>query len=289
MGGKGRRFALLALIVVLVAHVRAQRQPEAHRGWPERALLQVTGPIERTVWIGLRSVGGVGDRYLFLVDAAEENERLRSDQRRLEAVEAELAELRQENDRLRELVRMRTRLERESVAAAVVGRSTAGRYRALRIDRGSRDGVGAGQAVVAAEGAVGIVLRTSAEYADVLLLTDPLAAAGAIVQGTRLRGVASGDGGRALVLGFVSRSDQADVRAGDRVVTSGEDGVFPPALPIGTVLAVGAAQTGLFLEVEIEPAAPLERIEEVLVLVGTPQGPYGGGQGPDLATLPDTR
>lgn len=282
MGGKGRIVAVLVLMVLLLGHVRARMRPESERLWPERALLQVTGPIERTLHSLVGGVRGIGTRYVVLVGVEEENSRLREDLRTHERLRAELAETAAENERLRALVRMRTHQQSPSVAAAVVGRNTTGRYRSLRIDRGHRDGLKPGHAVIAAEGAVGTILRASAEYADVLLLTDSLAAAGAVVQRSRLRGVASGDGGEGLQLGFIARSDQAGVRAGDAVVTSGEDAVFPPALPIGRVATVGVAKTGLFLEIGLKPAVPLDHVEEVLVIVDDSRGPYGLGQGPDL-------
>lgn len=128
--------------------------------------------------------------------------------------------------------------------------------------------------VVSPEGAVGRVLRASGGYADVLLLNDGLSAAGAVVQESRLRGVLVGDGGEELTLSFVRRSDAQGVGTGDHVVTSGEDGVFPAGLALGTVLAASAPETGLFLDIGVEPAVDLGRLDEVVVVLDPGVGPF---------------
>ena len=187
---------------------------------------------------------------------------------------AELAELRSENDRLRELVVLRDRAPATTVAASVVGRGTSSRFRTLRIDRGTADGVEAGMAVLAPAGAVGRVLRASGGYADVLLLTDGLSAAGAVFQESRLRGVVLGDGSDELHVGFVRRSDAPGVNPGDAVVTSGEDDVFPEGVALGVVTRAEAPETGLFLEIELASAVQTDRLDEVLVVLQRGTGPF---------------
>jgi len=107
----------------------------------------------------------------------------------------------------------------------------------------------------------------SERFADVLLLTDGLSTVGAVLQESRLRGVAAGQGGEFLELGFVRRREQHAVAVGQLVVSSGEDGLFPEGVPLARVSEVQAPQTGLFLEITLESVADLGRIEEVLVLV----------------------
>jgi hypothetical protein len=58
------------------------------------------------------------------------------------------------------------------------------------------------------------------------------------------------------------------------VVTSGDDGVFPPGVPVGRISTIEMPETGLFLEVEVTPAAPLDRLEEILVIVDSGGGPF---------------
>jgi rod shape-determining protein MreC len=187
---------------------------------------------------------------------------------------AELDELRYENERLRQLHGLRARAPGRTVAASVIGRGVSSRFHTLRIDRGARAGLQEGQGVIASGGAVGQVLRVSEQFADVLLLTDGLSTVGAVLQDSRLRGVAAGQGGEFLELGFIRRRELHEVSQGQLVVSSGEDGLFPEGVPLARVTQVRAPETGLFLEVTLESVADLDRVEVVLVIVEGGTGPF---------------
>lgn len=266
--------AVLALLAVLGWHVHARLKPESDLNFADRALLTVTGPVQKGMTGAMRGGGGFFTGYLGLVGTKKENERLRADLIAARGAIAELGELRSENERLREMAGLKSRIAGKSMGAAVIGRGTSARFRTLRIDRGTDDGLEPGMAVLGAEGAVGRVLRASGSYADVLLITDGLSAVGAVVQRSRARSVAVGDGNGGLELGYIRRSDLADVADGDLVVTSGEDGVFPEGVPLGTVSLAQAAESGLFLETRVDPAVPLDRADEVLVVTDPGRGPY---------------
>lgn len=274
----GRPTIRVVLVLILLAglgwHVHARSQPDADLGTADRALLSVTGPIQNALGSAFGAVGGVFDGYLALVGTEQENEALRAEVAEARAAVAELDELRRQNDRLRALVGLRERQPGEAVSATIIGRGTSPRFRTLRIDRGASDGLQPGQAVLAPEGAVGQILRVSAKYADVLLLTDGLSAAGALLEETRLRGVVLGDGGEDLRLGFVRRRDLAAVTPGSTVLSSGEDDVFPAGVPLGIVSRVETPETGLFLEIELEPAVDADRLDELLVVIRHGVGPW---------------
>ncbi len=266
------------LVVVLLAglgwHVRARSQPDADLGAADRLLLSVSGPIQNALGQALASVGGVFDGYLLLVGTEAENQRLNLQLQEAAADARELEELRHQNDRLRSLVGLRERVPGETVAASIIGRGTSPRFRTLRIDKGDADGVQPGMSVVVPEGGVGQVLRSSAGYSDVLLLSDGLSAAGAVFEESRLGGVLLGDGGGDLKLGFVRRRDLGSVEVGAQLVSSGEDGVFPEGVALGTVVSVETPETGLFLNIRVEPAVDARRIEEVLVVLDRGEGPF---------------
>jgi rod shape-determining protein MreC len=249
-------------------------KPPEDLGVVDGALLAVTGPIQSGITAVISSARSVGTQYFALVGAAEENEQLRHDLAEARAAVAELGELRLANDRLRRLNELRARQAGRVVGATVIGRSTSARFRTVRINRGSNSGVATGNAVLSVDGAVGRILRAGARHADVLLLTDGLSAAGVRLQESRLRGVAAGDGGATLQLGFVPRTERAEVHQGDLVVTSGDDGVFPAGVPLGRIATVEIPETGLFLDIELTPAASLERLEELLVVLDAGVGPF---------------
>jgi len=269
-----RGAAILGLLALLGLRVHAGMKPPEDLGGVDRALLAVTGPVQGGLDSIIDGTRGVFTGYFALVGVAEENERLSTELSSAHAAIAELGELRLENDRLRRLNELRERQAGRTVGATVIGRSTSARFRTVRIDQGTESGVSAGDAVLSVDGAVGQILRAGAGHADVLLLTDGLSAAGARVQDSRLRAVAAGDGGATLQLGFVRRTDRSDVKEGDLVVTSGDDGVFPSGVPLGRIAAIDMPETGLFLEVELTPAAPLDRLEELLVVLDAGGGPF---------------
>lgn len=275
-----RAITVLVLLAGLGWHVHARSQPDAELGAADRALLSLTGPIQNALGRAVRSVGEVFDGYLLLVGTRAENQRLQAEVAEAQAAAQELRELRRQNDRLRSLAGLRDRTPGRTVAAAIIGRGTSPRFHTLRINKGSADGVQIGMSVVVPAGAVGQVLRASGGYADVLLLSDGLSAAGAVFDESRLRGVLLGNGGDQGKLGFVRRRDLGAVEVGSMLSTTGEDGVFPEGVALGTVLTVETPETGLFLDIDVEPAVDPDRLDEVLVVLDRGTGPFHRGADP---------
>jgi rod shape-determining protein MreC len=119
-------------------------------------------------------------------------------------------------------------------------------------------------AVVTPIGLLGRVVSVTARTAKVLLLTDPNSGVDVLVQRTRARGIVSGSLESGTILKYVKRTE--DIQEGDRLITSGVDGVFPKGLWVGTVVKVRKQSLGLFQHVEVLPAVNFARAEEVLVV-----------------------
>ena len=119
-------------------------------------------------------------------------------------------------------------------------------------------------AVVTPLGVVGQVVAVTPRAAKVLLLTDPNSGIDVLVQRTRSRGIVSGSLENGIVLKYMKRSE--DVQEGDRLITSGMDGVFPKGLMVGTVIKVLKQHIGLCQFVEVLPAVQTLRTENVLVV-----------------------
>jgi len=262
------------LLAVLGFHAHARSKAPTDLGFGDRILLGVMGPIQSQLSGFAEAVSSVFDHYLFVVGTSHENEVLKVELAGSTTALSELASLRTENDRLRRLNGLRESAPGRLVGASVIGRGTSSRFHTLRIDRGSDLGVEPGMAVVSVSGIVGQILRASRGYADVLLLTDGLSSAGAMIQKSGLRGLAVGDSSNRLQLDFLRRNELAGVSTGDLVVSSGEDGVFPEGVPLGRVVVAEAPETGLFLNIVIEPSAALHRVEEVMVVVDSGLGPF---------------
>lgn len=177
---------------------------------------------------------------------------------------ARAKELHQENERLRRLLGMRDELVPKSIGASVVTAQLAGQSRVIVVDRGSADGVRADMAVVAWGGAVGRVVSVDRNYARVRLLSDPNSGASGVIARTRAEGMVVGRGEDPMEMVYVPK--YADVVPGDRVVTSGLDGVFPRGFGLGIVTVVGEP-IGASKSIRLEPVVDERGLEEVLVLL----------------------
>jgi rod shape-determining protein MreC len=129
----------------------------------------------------------------------------------------------------------------------------------LLVNAGQREGVKKGQAVVTGDGLAGRIVEIGSKSARVLLLTDLNSRVPVIVETSRYRGILAGDNTDRPRLIFLPAN--AKTSNGQRVVTSGHGGVFPPGLPIGTISAVGDG------DIRIQPFADWERVEYLSVLL----------------------
>jgi rod shape-determining protein MreC len=132
------------------------------------------------------------------------------------------------------------------------------------IDKGSKDGIVAGQAVVDEDGLVGRVDIVSARAARIRLITDPIVSVGVRVLSTNETGIVTGKGDGPLRLEMFRAKEP--VSQGDRVVTDGSR--FPPGIPVGNVVRAADAEVGFVLRGEVDPAARLSEIDFVKVIIG---------------------
>lgn len=198
---------------------------------------------------------------------------------RHEAAQAEAAQLR----------RLIGAAERRALKATPAEILYSGRdpyARKVVLDKGTRHGVRAGSPVVDEIGVIGQVTRAHAMVAEVTLLTDKDQAIPVQVTRNGLRAVAFGAGTSGMLeLRFMAAN--AEIEAGDRLVTSGIDGTYPPGIPVATVVRVERDAAYAFARIVCQPAAGVENGRYVLVLEGEPsQGRYREEAGPDRDKRP---
>jgi rod shape-determining protein MreC len=227
-------------------------------------LLWLMRPIQigaeaASVWIK-----DIEQMYATMGGFRTENQRLRRRIQELEVEKNSLLEAGATNRRLQQLLDFRARLPAGSVTASIIGNSASSWFQTCLLDKGSADGVKKGMAVVTPLGIVGQVVSETAHTAKVLLITDPNSGVDALVQRTRVRGIVSGSLENVTIMKYVKRSE--DIQEGDRLITSGVDGVFPKGLMVGTATKVRKQNLGLFQYVEVAPAVSSSRTEEVLVV-----------------------
>lgn len=172
--------------------------------------------------------------------------------------------LQQENQRLRQLMRMREQLPLRTTAAFVININSGNRQQQVVIDQGQRDGVYPGQAVLDLHGLAGQVETTGLTSAHVILITDPKHALPVEVLRTGLRTIAYGQGTNALLLPEVAKS--ADLQPGDVLITSGFGGIFPRGLKVAQITTVNPSRNAAFQQANARPYANLDHLKEVLLV-----------------------
>jgi len=227
-------------------------------------LLGLMRPLQIGVKATVMKAKEIHQTYVALIGLAAENKRLKRRLLQLEAERNRLLETEATNRRLRELLEFRSGLPSRPVTAAVIANSASAWFHSLILNKGSTDGVLKGMAVVSPLGVVGQVVAVTAGSAKVLLIADPHSGVDAVVQRSRARGIVSGSFDSGPIMKFVKRSE--DIQEGDRLITSGLDGIFPKGLLVGTVTKARKKSFGLFQHVEIGLAVNPSRIEEVLVV-----------------------
>jgi rod shape-determining protein MreC len=204
-----------------------------------------------------------------------ENERLRKRIVELEMERNRFFEAEATNQQLRQLLDFRSQLPSASITASIIANSASAWFQSCSIDKGSADGVRKGMSVVTPLGVVGRVVDVAARSAKVLLLTDANSGIDVMVQRTRARGIVSGSLENGTVLKYIKRTE--DIQVGDRLITSGLDGVFLKGLMVGTVSKVRKQNLGLFQTIEVMPAISPARVEIVLVVNATADQPQTKG------------
>lgn len=203
---------------------------------------------------------------------ATENERLKEElsSARLESRNAQQAIA--ENERLRGLLNLKEQTGYDQVSARVIARDSSIWFNTITIDRGSSSGIALNMPVVTGGGIVGRVIALSPWTAQVMMVTDEKAAAGAIVGqlgGSGALGSVRGLGEKGLVeMRYVSGLEKVEV--GNYILTTGQDGIYPPGLTVGEVVQVRPGTATQSHEILIRPGAKLDQLEEVAVLLYHP-------------------
>ena len=224
----------------------------------------VTYPLQLMGLAPVLALRGAGERLASLSSLRAENETLR--RRQVEAAAAALRneQLEQENLRLRRLLELRERDDTPGTLAEILYAGRDPFRRKVIIDKGERDNVQSGQAVVDDLGVVGQVTRVYPATSEVTLITDEDQATPVQLSSTGLRAVLFGAGDGLLELRFLSAS--AEVREGEVVTTSGLDGVYAAGLPVARIVRVEREGAGTFARILCVPVAGVERSGAVMVL-----------------------
>jgi rod shape-determining protein MreC len=261
-------YLALAMVLMVLDH---------RNGWLWRlryGTAVVVEPVYRLAGLPAAGVRTMSVAFADRQRLTEQNQRLREDLLLANAKLNRMSAVAEQNQRLKELLDTQHSLELNVQLARVIGVDM-GAYRyQLTLNVGARDGVKPGQPVIDAHGVMGQVKEVLPTTSVVMLVTDPAHAIPVVIERSGLRTVAYGShDGDQLTLPNIPLA--ADVRAGDRLLTSGLGGRFPPGFPVGEIRTVAPAATGMFLVAQAQPAADIDRSEDVLLLhdQAEPDGP----------------
>ena len=258
------------LMAVTVGHIiLISAQVNTRRGVPmlEAATFGVFAEVQRAT---TSVVGGMQDsweNYFALQQVRTENERLQQEIAQLRVQMQQERALAQQSRSLQDLLDLRSSLELDTTGANVIGAGASAEFRTMTLDKGTGDGLRPDMAVISPSGVVGRVIMPTARASKLQLLIDRNAAAGALVERSRAQGVVVGTGTDRLRLDYVAGT--ADVKVGDRVVTSGIDGIYPKGFVIGQIESVERG-AGEFSGIIVRPAVEFTALESVLVILTPP-------------------
>jgi rod shape-determining protein MreC len=267
--GEGRiLYIVIALLLLHLTLISVQVEDPSGTMLLKKWALATGTPIMNGAASVSRGFSSVWNDYLWLHGARAENVRLQEDVRQLALLNSSLEQARDENSRLQRLLGFSAVVPYQTLGARVVGRAPNFLSNTLYLDRGLGDGIRADQPVISAAGVIGRTILVTQNSCQVQLLTNGDASVGAIVERTRAPGVVGGTENPLLDLNYISNTEEVNV--GDVILTSGLDGIYPKGLPIGKVVDSQKGKTG-FRTIRVEPSADMIRIEEVLILLGTPK------------------
>jgi rod shape-determining protein MreC len=187
------------------------------------------------------------------VTVYQENARLAEENERLLGWQQAALRLAAENAQLRDLLRVAPEPATSFVTARVIANSGGAYVRSVMVNAGRENGVVRGEAAVTGEGLIGRVSEVGSRAARILLITDLNSRVPVIIESSRQRAVLAGDNSEHPSLRYLEAG--AAIRIGDRVVTSGQGGVFPPGLPVGVVATFDGELA------RVEPFVELSRVD----------------------------
>ncbi len=254
---------LLLLFALILMSVRVKQRKGLE--FLDALLMELCSPFQKGSTFVIKTIQGVFQEYIFLTHLQKENVMLKQKMIELQKETHQMREIALANERLKHLLEFREKISSRAIAAEVIGQDPSSWFKSLTINKGEKDGVLKGMAVISPEGVVGQILKTAPHHSSVLLITDYNSAIDTIVQRTRAKAIVGGKGGNQCQLKYLLRTEE--VAIGDIVVTSGLSGNFPKGLMVGEIMKVEKAGQGSFQYAELVPSVDLTKLEEVLVIM----------------------
>ena len=273
-------------MAVVVGHILLiSTQVSTRRGVPvlEALTFGVFAEVQRATTSGIGGARDVWQNYFALQQTRRENQELRTELAQMRVGLQQERALAEQSRMLQKLLDMKTETPLKTTAAYIIAGGASPDFRTATIDKGTSDGLQPDMAVISPAGVVGRIILPTSRAAKIQLLIDRDAAAGAVTERGRAQGVVVGTG---TSLRFDHVSGTADIKIGDRVVTSGIEGIYPRGFEIGQIESIDR-RAGEFSTVIIRPAVEYSSVEAVLVVLTPPATEAGVGTVADAGRSDD--
>jgi len=253
-----QRFAFILLIGAALALLVLSKTGNIGIDRMRSAIFEVATPVLEVLSQPAVAANKVVDEVRDLIFLHDENARLREENERLRQWHTVAQNLEQENAVFRSQISARNEPQSYFVSARVIGDAGGPFVRTALINAGLKDGLVTGLAAVTSKGLAGRVIEAGRRASRILLLTDLNSRVPVVIEGSRYRAVLEGDNSETMRLNFLAAA--AKLSPGDRVVTSGHGGVFPPGLPVG-VITSGEGEV-----LRVQPYVDYDRLEYVRII-----------------------
>ncbi|HOT43898.1 MAG TPA: rod shape-determining protein MreC [Spirochaetota bacterium] len=236
----------------------------------EGVISAITMPFQKAYDGAQSGVSRLWAGFTELTEVRDELKKTRSNLQKYESMAGEMSELKRENDRLRELLGMKERVEYASIPATIISKDPDNWFRTIIINKGSGDGIKVNMPVIAYQGGqkavVGTVIEVRGSISRIAPIISPTVRIGVKLQESRFPGLLCGYSGNSNLckMDYISRA--AYIRFGDMVITSGQGGVFPPGLLVGTVIKSYSLESSAYQRAIIKPVIDYNLVEDVFVI-----------------------
>lgn len=257
---------IIAIAILVVSFFIFTNTPLFLKGYSvaKSGFGEISGPLLRIIGKPAEFVRYLFNNYIGLIRTNRENADLRNKLDKLQLENQKIPELEQENKRLKTILNLMEQHPKTMIAARVVGEDVKNWFKCIILDKGKSSGIMIKMPVVTSRGLVGQVVETDRWVTKVMVINDTNSSVDIYVEGRNTRGILEGTGQTLLRLKYIRKNDELEI--GDKLITSGKDGIYPKGLAIGIVTTVNRNKPGIFADIEVMPFNNFNRLEEVLVL-----------------------
>jgi rod shape-determining protein MreC len=225
---------------------------------------EIAGPALRGLSTPSKLVRYLFDTYVNLIDTKKENRELKKKIDALELENQKIPTLDKENKRLKSILNLMDQSPNTMMAARVVGEDIKNWFKCIIVDKGRDQGVKEKMPVITPRGLVGQAVEVNKWHSKIMTINDTNSSVDVYAEGKETRGVLEGTGQTTLKLKYILKNDELAI--GDKLVTSGKDGIYPRGLPAGIVITINRNKSGIFADIDVMPFANFKRLDEVLIV-----------------------